>query len=270
MAPSTKRRPKQDDIPESIFDALNAASPGYGDDKTGGQTERKAKADNSPSVEDLMRQLEGANARIDALDRTNLALSTQAPKIVDVPKEPKLNLDNLPDPVDHPQEYAREVMQRGAQYQAQLTDFHAKSNQPATQGGDYELLWQDFKDANKDYATDEDGLEFAVSKVRKNMQRRGVDMDKYMFGNSDRFFRDITKEYDKRFGKPDGEDADEPVEAASRKRVKAQASDDDDGSRTEGIFGGIDGSSSGRTPAKPPVGDMIKDLQDIQRKTGYY
>ncbi len=269
---STKRRAtKQDDIPESIFDALNLNAPG----QDPGKSERKTATTQAPSVEDLMKQLGALQTRVDSAERANVALTTAALKVVPEVKMPVLNMDGLPDPMDKPQEYAAEVAKRTVAYQNAVSDAQGKQReaQQAAQV-DYDELWKDFTAVNPDYVSDMDALEYAVGKVKKVLNRKGVDVDKYMTLNSDRFFRDITDAYDKRFGKP-GEDEDEPLEVDDappprKRKAKSQVTDDDDDGRTGGIFGGIDGSSAGRRAQGPPPGDLIKDLQDIQRKTGYF
>lgn len=268
--PSTKRRkaeqPAEDNIPESIFDALNAHSPS-------GEAE-KAEA-KGPTIADLQKQMADMEktyqTRLDAADRANAALSTAAPALRSEPKEPTFSTDGLPDPLDA--SYAPALAKRVAEYNQQMTGYQTEKSKAAAPVGDFDSLWEDFTTTYPAYAADKEGLEFAAQKVAKTITRKGLDGNRYMFQNSDRFFRDIVKAYDDRFGKPDddGEELSAEIEAPiHRKRAKSQVTEDDaDEGRTQGIFGGIDSGNGGR-PKPPPKGDMIKDLQDVQRKTGYY
>jgi hypothetical protein len=212
------------------------------------------------------------------MERSNLALTMPAQvNTIVAPKEPTFNMEGLPDPVINPKAYGEELAKRMASYNGELQAFHTAKQTAAPQGGNYDVLWEDFATANPSYADDQEGIEFATAKVIKNMQRRGVDTNRYMFQQSDRFFRDIVGAYNERFGKP-GEDVLEepktrraPVQGdATGTGRRPEEEGDIEPNRTGGIFGGVDGSSSGRTPRAPVAGDMIKDLHDLQRKSGYW
>lgn len=265
MARPKKKAPAQDNIPESIFDALNQNSPGgAGEGKPSPQA-------SEPTVAELMEQLKGLQTRIDSTERANLALSTASPTVVQEPKEPTFSLDGLPDPIDDAKGYAAELASRQAKYQGELQNFYTqKQNNTAAQTDNAGALWDDFKEQFGDYAEDMEGVEFATLKARNAAQRRGLDLNKYMYQNSDRFFRDVIKHYDARFGKPGEEEDDVDVAPAPRRKAKRMSDQDEDDGRTSGVFGGLDASGGNRVPKAPPVGDMIKDLQDVQRKTGYY
>lgn len=272
MAPtkiSTRRlrapRQEQEEIPNSIFDALNLNPPGG----VQRQEEPERKVPKGPTVEELQKQLADLTSRMEHADRANMALTTAQPVLKVEPKEPQFSLENMPDIVaDDGKSYAAELAKRTAQYTKDLQDFHqAKQTASApAPGQNPSELWNEFSQSYADYAADQEGIEFATQKVVAQAQRKGLDVNRYMFQNSDRFFRDVVKVYDERFGKPEAE---EEVEPTPRRRAKRQEEPEDEG-RTGGIFGGIDHSSGKGTPSAPPPGDMVKDLQDIQRKMGYY
>jgi len=90
-----------------------------------------------------------------------------------------------------------------------------------------------------------------------------------MFGSQEMFFEDVKTEYEKQFGPvSQGEEAEEAAQKPRKKALAADVEDDDEG-RTAGTFGGQE--SGGRPAAgKLKPGDMIKDLSDLQRKSGYY
>jgi hypothetical protein len=267
--PTHRRRQPKADQHDSIFDALNL------DQDTGKQKEPPKEA-KGPSIDDLMKQIADMNKRQEELERANMALSTAAPIVSPTQvAEPKLNLENLPDPIVDRVGYGQELAKRTLAYQQDMAKYAQSQMQPAP-GGNFQQLWEDFTTDFAPYAEDEEGIEFAVTKVKRQAERRGLDVNKYMFQNRDRFFQDVVKVYDERFGKPGQEDGDEDNSRDTQRRQRgAQRRDMDDANgdvpdRTQGIFGGIDASGGNRAPRAPQAGDLIKDLQDIQRKTGYF
>lgn len=105
-------------------------------------------------------------------------------------------------------------------------------------------------------------MEFVVDKITKKASRRGVDVNRYMFGAGDQFFDDIVKTYDETFGaiKADGK-SEEPA---------PKGGEEEDENRTGGIFGGVEtgGRPTGGADEKP--GDMIEDLHALQKKSGFW
>lgn len=273
MAPTPRRRrqptDQRDVIPESIFDALNQhnLAPDTKDAVAGKTT--------GPTIEDLQKQLAQMNERVEAAERVQTVIQTPI-TVAAPPKEPTFNLDNLPDPIADPKAYSEEMARRQGAYSKQLNDFYQEQRDvSARTQGTYQQLWSDFASQYGEYADDQEGVEFATQKVRNTLLKRGVDVDKYMFSQPDKFFKEITKTYDARFGQPEESESLEP-EPMQRRRQPAQRQavdrnpDDVQPNRTGGIFGGIDSGSGGRAAPIPPAGDMMKDLRDIQRKTGYY
>lgn len=267
MVISRKRRQEQkpeDHIPESIFDALSANPPG--NDTGGDRASRKREEKKGPSVDDLIAQLSKLENRLEQAERSNMALTTAIPTTVPE-KEPVLNMDGLPDPVEQPKEYGEAIARRTSDFTRALGDYHTKQQTQAKQGqGDTGALWEDFAEQYEPYTLDQDRIEYATDKVVKQAKRKGIDISRYMYGNSDRFFQDVVKVYDKTFGKPEVE---VDLEPEPQQRRAAPVKEDEEADRTGGIFGGMD-QGGNRAPVKPVAGDMVKDLQDLQRKSGYY
>lgn len=272
MAPTPRpRRQRQqaEVIPDSIFDALNQHKLAPEGDTLAN------KQATGPTIEDLQKQLAQMNERVEAAERIQTVITTPA-TIVAPPKEPTFNLENLPDPIADPAAYTKEMASRQVNYSKQLHEFYQEQNNASARTqGTYQQLWSDFASQYGEYADDQEGVEFATQKVRNTLLKRGVDVDKYMFSQPDKFFKEITKTYDARFGQPEESESLEP-EPAPRRRAAPQRqavdrdADDLQPNRTGGIFGGIDSGGGGRSAPTPPPGDMMKDLRDIQRKTGYY
>ena len=267
---STRRRPRppteSDLIPESIFDVI------------GPEPKAVDKGPKEPTIKDLMERLgalEGRNKELER-ERDYEAMRPAPQPVVQVAEEPvpQLNLKDLPDPVAQPEKYAGEVAQRSIKYQDDMRAYQAKKNAPAAgPTGDYDALWAEFSEQHPEYAADDTRTRFAVGEVAKKLGRKGVDMNRYIFARSESFFKDITSEYDKVFGKPETDDEFDfkPAPAPKTKRAAPTISDDDDDGRAASIPGGGD-NPGGRASAqgKPPPGDFIKDLTDMQRKSGYF
>lgn len=252
---SRKRKAEvtQNDDGGSIFDHFARQElPGGG---TGG-VDKEDVAQKPDVTADLMKQIAEMNARLEAAERTNIALLSAAPK----QPEPQIKYedpsdDDLPDPTMDPGGYARAVSARA---EKRLEAYMAQQRQEAQQKSTVETsakdLWTDFSSQYEDYAEDEERVSFAAGQVMKELQSRGIDVARYTTTARDKFFKDVTSRMDKIFGKPGNDEDDETPEAT----------------RTAGVFGGLE---SGGKPAKgsqEQPGDMIKDLHDLQRKSGFF
>lgn len=247
----------------SIFDALNAHGQLQGgDDVSPGGSKPNDQNGAGPTTADLMKQLADMQARQDALERANLALTQTVPTQVSQPratgKEP-VDLKGLPDPAFDPEGFSKGLQERVTEQMNRYVDGKLEEQNTArrtaqTETDKYNILWEDFAIAHPELADDMDQVEIAATLLAKDAQRRNIDVQRYMFGNSPRFIEDVAKKHAALFG---------------NKQEAAGGQDEEPASRTGGIFGGLEG---GNRPAaqRPAPGDMIKDLHDIQRKTGYY
>lgn len=269
MAPTISRRPRrqvrqqqEEVIPESIFDVISPDREQV--------TKTKEKEDKGPSMTELQAQLAEMNKRLEASERANMALTTTVDTSV-APKEPTLNMEELPDPVTNPQEYAKELTTRTGQYTRDLLNFQTQSNQAQhKQSQNAETLWEDFASAYQPYADDQERMEFVTAQVVKDAARRGLDVQKYMYQHRDRFFSDLAKRYDTVFGKPEDDGETEVELQTTPRRQRQQPQEREEASRTDGIFGGTDQGGPGRQQEPLKNGDMIKDIHDIQKKMGLY
>lgn len=273
MKISRQRRQRQEPeehISDSIFDAISS---------TGGSQQKEKVKTKGPTIEELQAKLTEVNARLDQQERDRaMSDSRSDPRPVqqDIGQAPALNLDGLPDPVTDVKAFAAEMYKRTETHRQAMQAWETKRQQaiaPPTYG-DPEALWEDFTSANPTYAEDESGIRFATSEVAARLAKRRVDVAKYMYTKSDLFFQDVIKEYDKRFGAPETneEDVDQQHDerAVQERRVQHTRHDDDgDDGRTAGILSGSENAVR-PGPKGPPPGDLIKDLQDIQRRSGYF
>lgn len=270
----TPRKAEEEYIPESIFDSIGG--PGYKPTPTQREAQGEKKG---PTVEELLAKMGAMEERFNEQERARARESTMAPPVrqpVQIGNAPELSLDNLPDPVTDAKGYASELLKRGRDHDKAMQTWETartKANTPEPMG-DPDALWDDFTQEYGAYAEDDAKIRFAASEATKKLAKKRVDVTTYMYSHSDLFFKDIVKEYEAVFGKPDADD-DEPTERSGepneqpRPRKRASSVDDGNDGRTDGIIGGAEASGV-QTPAKPKPGDFIKDLQDLQRSSGYF
>ncbi len=222
-------------------------------------------------------------ARLDALERQNTELSqslrlsqmapaapqTQTQRFVD-PANLKLDLKGLPDSIEKPDEYQRELQQRiNTMIEARDYATREEMRQQADQTQQSARLWEGFKAAHSDWAAHEDLVGVVAQKVVAEQKAKGIDTNRYMYSTPDLFYADVAKRLNDQYGALLSEQ-DEP--AAGRKAPAQRSNDpnEDDG-RTGGIFGGQESGGAPAPGAKPKGGsDMIEDLQKVQRAMGIF
>jgi len=275
---STKRRKDDDNnISDSIFDHF--------DMKMDDNTEPREK--NKPAdvdVSALLGQIKALSERVDKAERTNMALMSQPVGGTESfqPNQEQKQQKPLPDPTLDPDAYAEAVRARIMGETQQLID-NSRQQYNTNQQGERDIsdLWTDFGKQYADYAENEDRVEFAAGVAARKAKARGLDIRKYMFQGREQFFSDVVKIMDDTFGKSgNDDDAGDTGEddfdyeqnnrnQTTRKR-KATNTDDDNDGRTAGVFGGLESGGRPVNTNREQKGDMIKDLQEIQRKSGFF
>lgn len=254
MPKVTRKRKAEAEVTDtggSIFDHFARQN-----EDLNGSVEKTNVAEKPDASAELLKQIADLNARVEQAERTNLALLSAPPKVAEVaPRHEEPKDDELPDPTMDPGGYARAVSERAERriqnFMAEQERKQQADNQSTNSAKD---LWTDFASQYEDYAEDEERVSFATAQVMKDLKAKGIDVARYTTTARDKFFKDVTTRMDKIFGKP-GEEADDNQEEVPN--------------RTAGIFGGLE---SGGKPSKhvDQPGDMIKDLHDLQRKSGFY
>lgn len=251
---STKRRKEVDNIfgDNPLNNSFSAYKPGGDDPKN--EPENKG-----PTVEQLQAQIADMNRKFDTMERTNLALMTQAPQIEQRQQQQTQVKDaDLPDPTLDPVGYSKAIEARAdRRINDFITDQRTKSDEASKGKQEYETVWNAFSTKYEDYAGDNDKLEFVTTRVLNDAKALGIDPKKYMTVSRERFFDDVVKKYDDVFGKPEG-DGEETTQR------------DEPAQRTMGIFGGLDSGGKPVASGKDQAGDMITDLQAMQKKSGFY
>lgn len=220
---------------------------------------------------DLAKQVAELNARVEALassnedlQRANMVLTQHQPReFVPYVASGAEDEDKLPDPVMDADGFTRGLLSRVEQLVASdLAATRDQQNLVNEEAAAFQGLWEDFASdpAMAPWVSDPDKVEFATVKVGKRMQSRGVDINRYMFQYRDQFFADVAAELKNQFGDAGDTGTQEDDEA------------DEGADRTEGIFGGQQAPVT-RPAAKDPdknAPDLLSDLSEIQRRTGYY
>lgn len=230
---------------------------------------RKAapKADPVEEKDERDARIEELTRRLDELQKANLALmSSPAPTQTNTPSPPKeLDLSGLPDPVAEPEKYAAELNKRiNENLNARLAHVQSQTTLQQDQQKKFDDLWKDFSAYAPEIAKYEKRVQFIASDLIADAKARGLDVNKYVFGAREQFFADINKAYEKEFGpiKPTNVEADEEEEEDTV----------EDNGRAAAIFGGLE--SGGAVPKGRPnpkeMGDMLQDIKDIQRRTGFF
>lgn len=263
MAKKVSTKPKARNVEADFF---NSMTPGWGDGtpaSDAGETKDVKKAE-QPDVSALLEQIKGLNDRVERAERTNFALMQQPPAaaaVIPERKAPQLDLKGLPDPSVDPEGYARGVLERTQQVvTAQVQDYTTSQRGELDRQKAADDLWARFAKTHEEYAEDQEKVEFAAQKVAGEAKSRGMDLQRYMFGpGSEQFMSDVARKMDEVFGKPGGgKDPDEEDEGS-------------DEGRSTSIFGGIEsGGRPGARGRQEDAGDMLKDLREMQRKTGFF
>jgi hypothetical protein len=204
-----------------------------------------------------LQRIAGLETGLKSARETNIALMSAPPQQqYQAPVQQQPQRQEMPDPITDKDAYAAriraDILSELNTQNAQMSAHQAAQAQAAQR---VDVLWETFEERYSDLAEDPALVEVAASKVIKEMGRRGVDTNKYMFQASDQFLEDVAKRMKADYGHvfEKGGTPSAPATGANRTAV----------------FGGMDGSTIGAKPAEAPAGDMIADIQELQKKDGY-
>lgn len=120
---------------------------------------------------------------------------------------PAPDFTNLPDPVDKPQEFQRELgnrfnqsLQQQLQYYQQTTQQQQQSQQSRQQALDN--MWNTFQSQYGDLAQKQTLLRGAIAAERAEMQQRGIDPEQGMFMDQNGFMERIASRMRTELGTP--------------------------------------------------------------------
>jgi hypothetical protein len=243
---------------------------------------QKADDDKTAALLERINRLEGQ-----LTDSRRASLQSSAPSAPHTTVDPTLkavqvSMDGLPDPSVDLAGYNSQLQTRiNAAIQAQTEAVRQESRAATEQNSATEKLWAQFRRNYPEWAEHEGLVDMVATRVANRAVQQGLDGQKYVLGNSDLFLADVAKELQTQYGRLlDDDESEEGVEGepptaekgrnVAPTRRPAQQDELDDG-RTAGIMGGNE--SGGKPVAGKPTSqgsDMIKDLQDIQKATGFY
>lgn len=241
---------------DDALDERSQAFQSHADDMNGSAEPEKKEEAPAPTVAELLVQIGELKAQQEAMREQNLTLLTQ-PQTTLQPKAPgEVSYDNLPNPADYPKEYGEEL---GKRVQKNWEDKQAHRQRLETDARSQEQrleeVLEDIAIQYPEIAEDRDVLDFAAAQTVKAAMKRGIDRDRYVFGNRDRFIKDVKKTFDAKF---------------ARKAQEDDNSDRDTG-RAASILGGQDGSAPRREQDQEPrqrETGFIKEMRDMQAKLG--
>ncbi len=248
---------------------------GIGGEKPEGEgAGEKGETSQADQISGLMKTIEGLATTVDTLQQQVTMGATPLQATI-APAEPTLkavNFEGLPDQQEDPAGFAKvlntrmsETLQENMRVMGEFNT--AKATAASAVETRTEQLWDDFQ---TQYMTKlETGLpdklealpyvEVAAKAVAKRAQRRGLDLDTYMYRGS--FMADVFAETEKvlaPFRKEEGEGGTEGHPTAA----EAEAH------RTAGIFGTT--GPEGKKPEENEDKGLISDLQEVQLKSGFY
>lgn len=238
--------PQNQDDPHKMFDLPKSDPP------------KKTKpTDAAPSMEDLLKRMDEQDKQFqrlqsenDVLRRSNMQLMAQ-PRSAPQPAPAPAKETPLPNPMDDPDAYAREVQRRAdAHAKQQIEEFQQQQKSSQQTSAQLEQLWSEFSERYENLAEHEGLVEYAAGKVVKAASARGVDVDSYIFNARDQFFEDVAAEMKKVLPEPEPEN-------------KGNA----EPNRTGGMFGGQESGGRPEEEDGPKDGtDLFSQLHQMQRE----
>ncbi len=219
---------------------------------------KEAKPDKTLDLEKQIAELKG---KIDGLSRpkdTDLSAFAlpEAPELI------PLSFEGLPDPIVNEKEYNKALAARIQANQLENIDIIRRhdaevASVKAAQAQKVDSLWDGFAEKYPEYATYRKQIEWGANKVIQDKAGKGEDVRSYVFGNSDAFYADVLSEI-------------KDIVPARKEAVVVDGGMDgaNDSFRTM-VMGGDTGTRGGKAAAEKPS-DFIKDLQNLQKKDGFY
>ena len=251
--------------------------------------DKGTKGEDAAALEDLTKKVaelsDAGTKRDDTIERLqNLNMQLMAGKggigdTITAPEATPVDMSGLPSAAEDPDGFSKGLHERlGVAITKSVESITAHERATAAQANERTSrtagLWDEFTERFPELDDYQDYVEVAATKVAKRASRRGLDLDTYMFKGSDQFLADVAEEAGKivtplrEAAKAKG-DGDDKAPADPDKK-----GDGDDGpDRTGGIFGGLDGQGGPggeEGGEEPEASSLIKDLEAIQLKTGYY
>lgn len=232
------------------------------DDYADPAAKQAAAAAPNAEVAALQAKLAALEGQIAVSQRTAAALTSQQTRDMP-PQAPVIDYSKAPDPVEDLAGYTKfmlDAQEARINYEKQAIGYNQRQQQAvATKTA---TLWDTFKATHGDYTKDEKRIEIATTQVINRAKAMGLDTERYMYGNSDQFMKDVVAEFDGLFGKPGG---------GGGQSVTTDDEDDDADDRATVLGGGVatqQGQTAGKQPP-PRYGNLSQEVMTWQEKTGF-
>ena len=270
-----KQAKTPEDIPENIFDALGLDTPDAVKDP---KAEGEPNNPETTALDAITKNIAAIAERQGKQQDMILALMTPGQAVEQPSKAqvPEVSLDGLPDPSEDPAGYTKGLNERlshdittcvteavrietqraeGARAESQRIDNLFDTFQEQR----YEALGKGLSDD----VNLTDFVEVAAKRVVEKAQKRGLDVNSYMFKTQEQFFDDVAVEANKMLDpiRDKGDEGEAPNERPNPEKEEAN--------RTAGL----PGPGSGPAPStneEAAAGSLVKDIQDIQKATGFH
>lgn len=232
----------------------------YPDLKTSDDFEEEKRAKEAPQSAE--QQLATLQAKIALLENRPAGPVAATPLVnyPTPPMQPKFDEANLPDPAIDPTGYSRAVREMvTAQANYEKEAYRWQQQAASIQSSRTQGLWDSFASTYEGYAKNEDRVEIAAARVVSKARAAGLDTEKYMYEQSDKFMRDVVSEMDKLGWKPAADEDDDDA-----------ADDDDDRASIIGGTAAATRPSDSRHEPPPRFGAMSQDIIAWQEKTGFH
>ena len=179
------------------------------------------------------------------------------------PEADTIDLSKLPDPVEDKDGFTKGVMDAvGKLVQAQT----ARTAQGLTKQQQMDRLWGKFKEKHSELAGFDEIVESAAREVLTEAHARGVDPERLMLQQTERFFSKVADTANARISK-----------LKEKFGVREDDGDDDSDIRDSAPAGrdrGLSDSSRGRPitdrEGSEKLGSLIGDLKKLQRSSGFF
>lgn len=227
------------------------------------EAEKKAEtAQPNADVVALQAKIAALEGQIAVSQRTAAALTSQQTRDI-APQAPQIDYSKAPDPVEDAAGYTRFMLEaQRAQIEFEKQQMVYNQRQAQAVATKTATLWDTFKATHADYTKDEKRIEIATTQVINRAKAMGLDTERYMYGNSDQFMKDIVAEFDSLFGKPGGK---------QETAADDDEADDEDNDRAAFLGGGVataQGQSHKNAPP-PKYGNLSQEIMTWQEKTGF-
>lgn len=169
----------------------------------------------------------------------------QRPQVQPDPMDAPVKFDDLPDPVDKPEDFRRTLAQK---FEMALAQRERRQSVMSQQQALLDGMWNRFQTEHPDLAKRPALVQGAAAIEATALRQSGIDMDAYLRSNPDGFLSRVVQRMRAELG----------MEATTPK----------DSGRTVGVSGGT--VSQAKAPAAPKAPSFMEQMRKFQAEDGLY